>query len=34
MVKIVLSAGWTHRGRTEFDGVEGLLIDVVKLRRQ
>ncbi len=30
MVKIILSAGWTHRGRTEFEGIEGQLIDVVK----
>jgi|HubBroStandDraft_6_1064221.scaffolds.fasta_scaffold506669_2 hypothetical protein len=30
MVKIVLSVGWTQRGRTEFEGIEGQLIDVIK----
>ena len=30
MVKIVLPAGWTHRGRSEFQGSEGLLDEIVK----
>jgi molybdopterin converting factor small subunit len=30
MVKIVLSCGWTHRGQTEFEGSEGMLLDVIK----
>lgn len=30
MVKIVLSAGWAHRGRTEFEADQGVLTDVIK----
>jgi molybdopterin converting factor small subunit len=30
MVKIVLSSGWAHRGRTEFEVAHGLLPEVIK----
>lgn len=30
MVKIVLSSGWAHRGRTEFEAQQGRLTDVIK----
>jgi molybdopterin converting factor small subunit len=30
VVRLVLSAGWAHRGRTEFEAGQGLLTDLIK----